>query len=219
VPSYRSHVALTVWPIGVLFLFGLSRSWPALEGASAYAASAPGGWLVLGAETLVVVVFLIAYARGWRRFSASDEEGRGPYRTAGSVRLQKLAGGIAWGFVLAVLILHWFMTIRVGPVAISQYELLRAFLSRPPVLGFYMLGLAALGLYLSQGLAASFRAWGFGGGHETSRWLELACTLASVMMMLMAVNVLAHFATGRAYWTNAAPTERPAVDPSPGGAR
>ena len=80
------------------------------------------------------------------------------------------------------------MTMRVGPVALSHYELLRGFLSRPLVLGVYVVGLAALGLYLSQGIAASFRAWGIGTRPETSRWLEVGCTLASAIMMLMAVR-------------------------------
>jgi hypothetical protein len=92
------------------------------------------------------------------------------------------------------------MTVRVGPVALSHYELLRGFLSRSPVVGFYVLGLAALGLFLSQGIAASFRAWGFARRPESSRWLEVGCTLVAAVMVLMAINVLSHFVTGRAYW-------------------
>jgi hypothetical protein len=114
--------------------------------------------------------------------------------------LQKLAGGMAWALVVAHLALHWFMTVRVGPVALSQYELLRGFLSRPLVLGFYVLGLAALGLFMSQGITASVRASGLARRHESSRWLEVGCTLASAVIVLMAINVLSHFVTGRAYW-------------------
>jgi hypothetical protein len=56
-------------------------------------------------------------------------------------------------------------------------------------------------VYLSQGIAASFRAWGIGERPESSLRLELGCTLAAALMVLMAVNVLSHFATGRAYWS------------------
>ena len=199
--GYRSHVATTVWPIAALFVLELVRSWPALRGGPAYAASASGGWLELGAASVLVAASVFAYAHGWERFSVSQGGVSGPYRTAGCVKLQRLAGAIAWGFVGAHLLVYWAMTMRAGPVAISRYELLRMFLSRPPVLAFYVLGLAALGLYLGQGIAASFRAWGLGRRHETSRWLEVGCTLASAMMMLMAVNLLGHFATGRAYWS------------------
>jgi len=174
--------------------------WPALGGASSFAAASPVTWLSLVAHTVVVVVFVGAYARGWSGISRDTSEGAGPYRSLGCQRLQQLAGWLAWAFVVAHLGLQWLMTIRVGPVALSHYELLRGFLSRPVVLGFYVFGLAALGLFLAQGAAASFRAWGFARKPESSRWLEVGCTLASAVMMLMAINVLSHFATGRAYW-------------------
>jgi hypothetical protein len=214
VPYFRSHVALTVWPIAALFGLGLSHMWPALRGAPSYAAASPASWLSLIASTVVVVVFIGAYARGWSRFALADRDDPGPYRSAGCVRLQKLAGGLAWAFLVGNLIVHWVMTFRVGPVALSHYELLRAFLSRPFVLGLYVLGLTALGLYLSQGVAASLRAWGLGTRPESSRWLEVGCTLASAIMMLMAVNVLSHFATGRAYWSPFAPVARSIGEPA-----
>lgn len=199
-PRYRSHIALTVWPITALFVLELARMWPALDGASSFAAASPVTWTSLALSTVVVVLFLAAYARGWSMLGLGSLEGEGPYRSEGGRRLQKLAGGLAWALVVAHLTLQWFMTVRVGPVALSHYELLRGFLSLPLVLGFYALGLAALGLFLSQGVAASFRAWGVARGPESSRWLEVGCTLASAVMMLMAINVLSHFVTGRAYW-------------------
>lgn len=198
---YRSHVILTVWPVLLLFALGLAHTWPALRGASAYAAASPTSWLSLAARSVVAVVFIGAYVRGWSQLRLESPEDPGPYRTAGCVRLQKLAGGLAFGLVIVHLLLEWVITLRVGPVALSHYELLRSFLSRPLVVGFYVLCLAALGLYLSQGIAASFRAWGVGTRPETSRWLELGCTVAAAVMVLTAVNVLSHFATGRAYWT------------------
>jgi len=200
VPRHRSHVVLTVWPITVLFLFEIARMWPALRGASSFAAASPLSWTSIGLYTAVVAVLLGAYARGWSTLSTAPTEDAGPYRSEDCRGLQKVAGGLAWGLVVAHLILHWFMSVRVGPVSLSHYELLRRFLSRPPVLGFYALGLAALGLFVSQGIAATFRAWGLARGRESSRWLELGCTLGSAVVILMAVNVLSHFATGRAYW-------------------
>jgi hypothetical protein len=200
VPRYRSHIALTVWPIAALFALELARMWPALGGASSFAAKSPVTWLSLVAHTVLVVVFVGAYARGWNGFSGDTSEGAGPYRSMGCQRLQQLAGLLAWAFVVAHLVLQWVMTVRVGPVALSHYELLRGFLSRPVVLGLYLFGLAALGLFLAQGAAASFRAWGFARRPESSRWLEVGCTLASAVMVLMAINVLSHFVTGRAYW-------------------
>jgi len=203
-PRERSHVVLTVWPIAVVFLAGIVRAWPSIDGGPAYAASAPSSWGWLAVHTTVVMLSLLAYAVGWSRFAPEAESGF-PYRSTGCVRLQKLAGGAAWGLLFAHLILAWVMTLRVGPVALSHYELLRGFLSRPPVLGFYVIGLAAVGAYLGQGLAASFRAWGLGTRPQTSRWLEVGCTAVSAVIALMAVNVLSNFATGRAYW-DMAPT-------------
>jgi len=195
VPRYRSHIALTVWPITALFVLELGRMWPALHGASSFAAASPVTWTSLAMRTLLVVLFLAAYARGWSMLSLASPEGEGPCR-----RLQKLAGGLAWALVVAHLILQWFMSARVGPVALSHYELLRGFLSLPLILGCYVLGLASLGLFVSQGLAGSFRAWGVARSPESSRWLEVGCTLVSAVMILMAINVLSHFVTGRAYW-------------------
>jgi hypothetical protein len=203
VSRYRSHIALTVWPITALFVLELLRIWPAIDGASAFAAASPVTWTSLGLHTAVVALFLAAFARGWSTLRLGSPEGEGPYRSEGCRRLQKLAGGLAWALVMAHLALQWFMTVRVGPVALSQYELLRGFLSRPPVLAFYVLGLGALGLFLSQGFAATLRAWGVARTPESSRWLEVGCTVASAVMMLMAINVLSHFVTGRAYWMGA----------------
>lgn len=186
--------------MAALFLFGVARGWPALRGAASYAAASPSSWASLVASSIVVIVFLGAYARGWASLAIEKGDGAGPYRSAGCLKLQRWAGSAAWVLLMTHLIAVWVMTLRVGPVALSQYELWRSFLSRPPVLGFYVLGLAAVGLYLSQGLAASLRVWGLGTRPETSRWLELGCTLASAFAVLMAVNVLSHFATGRAYW-------------------
>ena len=199
-PQYRSHIALTAWPITALFVLELARMWPALRGASSFAAASPVTWSSLVAHTVVVVVFLGAYARGWSSLRLESPNGAGPYRSEGCRRLQELAGGFAWALVVAHLVLQWFMTVRVGPVALSHYELLRRFLSRPPVFAFYVFGLAALGLFVSQGIAASFRAWGLSRGPESSRWLEVGCTVLSAMMVLMSINVLSHFVTGRAYW-------------------
>lgn len=204
--------------MAVLFVVGLVRAWPGIGGAPAYAASAPSSWGWLTLHTLLILGSLLAYAVGWSRFAPEDPSGQ-PYRSIGCVRLQKLAGGVAWGLLLAHLILQWVMTLRVGPVALSHYELLRGFLSRPPVLAFYVVGLAALGAYLAQGAAASFRAWGLGTRPETSRWLEVGCTVASAMVTLMAVNVLSHFTTGRAYWDVSPPTAQSASADVEGGAR
>ena len=198
-PRARRHVALTVWPIAVVFLVGLVRAWPGIDGAPAYAASASLSWGWLAAHTLAILLSLLAYAVGWGRFAPDDPSGY-PYRSVGCVSLQKVAGGVAWGLLFAQLVLQWVMTLRVGPVALSHYELLRGFLSRAPVLGFCILGLAAFGAYLAQGVAASFRAWGLGVRPESSRWLEVGCTVVSAAIALMAVNVLSNFATGRAYW-------------------
>jgi len=221
VERFRSHVVLTVWPMALLFGLGLSHAWPALGGAPSYAASSPASWLSLVAWTLVVLAFIAAYVRGWSRLPLAEEE-VGPYRSSGCVRLQKIAGGLAWAFIFGHLVVHWLMTFRVGPVALSHYEILRGFLSLPAVLGLYVVGISAVGLYLSQGIAASLRAWGLGIRPESSRWLEVGCTLASAIVMLMAVNVLSHFATGRAYWLPSAAVAtsggKPVVTPD-GGAR
>jgi hypothetical protein len=111
------------------------------------------------------------------------------------------------------------MSLRVGPVALSHYEMLRGFLSRPPVAGFYVLGLAALGLFLSQGIAASFRAWGVAQTPGSSRWLEAGCTLISAAVVLMTVNVLSHFVTGRAYWVGESGAATRSTDDDDGAAR
>ena len=219
-PSFRSHVALTVWPIAALLALGLSHMWPALRGAPSYAAASPASWLSLVAWTAVVLVFVGAYARGWSRLALADEDQAGPYRSLDCIRLQKLAGGLAWALIVGHLIVQWVMTFQAGPVALSHYELLRGLLSRPVVLGLYVIGLAALGLYLAQGIAASFRAWNIGTRPESSRWLEAGCTLASAIVMLMALNLLSHFATGRAYWfssASAASSASSVASPADGG--
>lgn len=204
-PRHRSHLALTVWPITVLFALELARLWPSLQGSSAFAAASPVSWLAQVACTAVVFVFFLAYVSGWRSLRREAPEGSGPYRTAGCRSLQWWAGALAWGLVLGHLGVQWFMIMSTGPVSLSHYELLRGFLSTPVVLVVYVVGLGALGLYLSQGIAASFRAWGFAAGPESSRWLEVGCTLASAVLLLMAINVLSHFATGRGYWWSSSP--------------
>ena len=105
--GFRSHVALTVWPIAVLFALGLSRAWPAVRGAPSYASASPASWLSLVALTAVAVVFVGAYARGWRRLELAEGDDAGPYRSAGCLRLQKLCGGVAWAALVAHLLVQW----------------------------------------------------------------------------------------------------------------
>lgn len=200
-PRHRRHVVLTVWPIFVLFALTLVRAWPAVRGARSYAAALPATWLSLIVSTVVVTVLLGAYGHGWRTLALRSVEDFGPYRSAGCIRLQKLAGAVAWALVVAHLILCWAMTMHTGPVALSHYELMRGYLSRPLVVASYVLGIAAFGLFASQGLAASFRAWRIGERPKGSLGLEVGATLASALMVMIAFNVLSHFATGRAYWT------------------
>lgn len=198
---HRSHLAWTLWPITVLFVIVLARSWPALGGASEFAAAAASGWLSLFAWTVVVWVFLGANVAAWRTLRYDEPEGAGPYRSPGCRRLQRAAGAGAWAWMLGHLTLQWYAFLAAGPAALSHYELYRQVLSRPWAVAVSMLGLAALGLYLAQGSAAWLRSMGLGRRPESSPWVEVGCTLLSAMMVLMAVNVLSHFATGRAYWT------------------
>ena len=59
-PRYRSHIALTGWPITALFVLELARMWRALRGASSFAAASPVTWSSLVAHTVVVVVISMA---------------------------------------------------------------------------------------------------------------------------------------------------------------
>ena len=189
--------------------------WPAVYGAPEFAARSPASWLSLVAITATALVFFGAYFRGWSDLALGHDES-GPYRSAGSVRLQKIAGGAAWAFLFGWLALFWWMTVRAGPVALSHYEILRTVLSRPLAIGLYVFGAAAFGLYFSQGVAASFRAWGIGRHAKSSMRLEVLCTLGAAFVMLLAVNILSHFATGRAYWS---PSSEPQHARAESGAR
>lgn len=202
-PRHRRHVLLSVWPIALLYVLWLAHMWPALDGAPSYASQSPTSWLSVTVLTLAAVAFLVAYVVGWSDLVLAAGEA-GPYRTSGCMHLQKLAGAAAWSLLLGWIGLLWWMTLRVGPVALSHYELLRIILSRPVVMACCVFGLAALGLYLSQGLAASLRVWGFGRRPESSLAVEVACTLAAMVLVLLAINVLSHFTTGRAYWVPSA---------------
>ena len=203
---HQSHLALTVWPITALLFFAFAHFWPALSGASAYAAASPVSWLSQAASTAVVVAFALAYVLGWAVLRREAPESPGPYRTKGGRRLQAWAGGLAWTLVLGHFGLEWAMLFESGPVSLSHYEILRAVLSRPVALAAYVAGLAALGLFLSQGWAASVRALQDSDKLESSRWVDVGCTLLAAGMFLLAINVLSHFATGRAYWSSPAPT-------------
>jgi hypothetical protein len=189
----------------VLFVYELTHFWPALRGATAFAVASPVSWLSQAACTAVVIVFLLAYALGWATLRREAPEGPGPYRSQGCRKLQRWAGVLMWCLVIGHVALKWSMFISAGPVSLSHYELLRGALSKPVVLGLYIVGLGALGVFFSQGVAASVRAWGFAERPESSRWLEVGCTLLTAMLLLLAINVLSHFATGRAYWMSSPP--------------
>lgn len=206
---HRSHLALTVWPIALLFVLEIVRLWPSLRGASAFAAASPDTWPSLFARSALSLAFFGAYVRGWRVLQRAAPDGPGPYRSTGCRRLQGWAGGVAWALIAGHLGLQWMMFISSGPFALSHYELLREALSMPGVLALYMMGLGALGLFMGQGFAASARGMGFAETPESSRWLEVGCTFLSAIMLLTAINVLSHFATGRGYWTGATVEEAP----------
>lgn len=196
--QYRAHLSLTVWPLALLWVCELNRLASALQGSAAFAVATGAGWGSLLWATLLVVMCAVSYAWGWRLLAAGPAEA-GPYRSAGCLRLQRWAGYFAWALVLGHLGLRWWMHLRAGPEALSHYELWRDVLSLPLVVGFYLLGLGATGLYLSQGLAAFIRSIGLARRPKASQWLEIGCALAAVGLLLMSSNLLSHFATGRAW--------------------
>ncbi len=209
---------LTVGPLVVVFALEVGRLWPALGGASAFAAASPMSWLGSALSSLVVFLALAAYVAGWRMLETDRDRSGDPYSTLGTLRLQRWTGALVWMFVLGHLGVQWVMLSRVGPVSLSHYELLRDLLSRPVVMALYVFGLAAFGLFASQGLSALLRSLRGRPASESSRWIDVGCTLLAAIMVLFAVNLVSHFATGRAYWSGSpnasdAPTRVGAVPP------
>ena len=203
VRRYQSHLVLTVWPLGALFILELARLGPALEGSASFAVSARLGWVSQLVWTAVVLALLGFYVYGWALLAREGPDGSGPYRTLGCRRLQRWAGGLSWALVLGHISVRWWLLAAVGSEPLSHYELLRELLSRPLGLGLYLVGFGAVCLYLSQGVAASIRSLGLVRRPETSRWLEIGCTLAGAVLLLVAANLLSHFGTGRAFWFGA----------------
>lgn len=197
---YRSHLALTVWPLGALFVLELFRLGPALRGSASFALASRSGWLAQSLWTAVALALLGLYVRGW---VSLQREGAGPYRTVGCRRLQQWAGAVGWALILGHLAVRWWLFASVGNQPLAHYELLRSILSHPLTLSLYLLGAGAVCLYLSQGVAASIRSAGVVRRPETSRWLEVGCTLGAAVLLLVAANILSHFAIGRAFWFGA----------------
>lgn len=197
--QYRAHLSLTVGPLALLWVWELSRLGFALQGSAAFAAATNAGWGDLFWVTLLILVCAASYSWGWRLLAAEPADAAGPYRSAGCRRLQRWAGWFAWALVLGHLGVRWWMHAYAGPEALSHYELWRDVLSLPVVVGAYLLGLGATGLYLSQGLAAFVRSFGLERRPRASRWLELGCSVLAAGLLLASGNVLSHFATGRAW--------------------
>lgn len=178
----------------------LIRLGPALSGSASFAIASRSGWLAQTLWTAVVLALLGLYARGW---ALLEREGAGPYRTVGCRRLQQWAGALGWALVLGHVVVRWWLLASVGSEPLAHYELLRSILSRPLTLSVYLLGCGAVCLCLSQGVAASIRSVGLVRRPETSRWLEVGCTFAAAVLLLVTANILSHFGTGRAFWFGA----------------
>ena len=191
---------MTVGPLGALFILELIRLGPALGGSASFAIASRSGWLAQTVWTAVALGLLGLYARGW---ASLGRNGAGPYRTAGCRRLQQWAGAFGWALVLGHLAVRWWLLASVGSEPLAHYELLRSILSRPLTVSLYLLGSGAVCLYLSQGVAASIRSVGLVRRPETSRWLEVGCTLGAAVLLLVAANILSHFTIGRAFWFGA----------------
>ncbi len=176
----------------VLFPLEVFRLACGLGGATGFARGLRLGWVAATLATFVLAVSLVAFLLGGVRRES-------PVLTGGSLRLQRWAGLICWAFVALHLSHLWRGLVEFGPEPLAQYEFLRNWLSLPINGAFYVIGLAAMSLYLVQGIPALAHAWGLAPLASHRRW-EIATGILAWLFFVFTINVVSHYATGAALW-------------------
>lgn len=200
---------LAVVPATVVALLELVRLSYGLGGATAFAQGLVLGWVSLALATIVLVLSAAAFFAGatWNDGSPA---------TPGLRRLQFGAGTLAWAFIAFHLVNCWLSLDAVGAEPLGQYEFLRNLLSLPINLAIYVFGLGVTSLYLVQGSAAVLEAWGFADTPLMQKRVELVLGAFACIVFVFAVNVLSHFAAGRALFVTT-PSEATQVAPTADG--
>lgn len=192
--SARPLVAtLAIAPLVALFPLEVFRLAFGLGGATSFGLGLQLGWVTATLVSLVLAGSLVAFLLGGVRRDS-------PVLTGGSLRLQRWAGLICWAFVALHLSHLWRGLVQFGPDPLSQYEFLRNWLSLPINVAFYVIGLAAMSLYLVQGIPALAHAWGFARLGSHRRW-EIATGILAWLFFVFTINILSHYATGAAMWS------------------
>jgi succinate dehydrogenase / fumarate reductase cytochrome b subunit len=143
-------------------------------------------------------------------------EGRDPapraYGTVGLAITQRLTGVIILCFLVFHLAHTWFDKLS-GAHAGSLYDTLWAEAGTPLYLFVYVVGLTALSVHLAQGLFSFVVTWGVATTAKGQRTARVVTAVFGLLVWIVALNTVSHFAVGRALLWGGAESTAPAPMP------
>ena len=187
------RATLAIIPLAVFFPLEVFRLSFGLGGAVPFSLGFRLGWMGTAVVTVVLGASLVAFVTGGARRDTD-------LLSEGSKRLQRYAGLLCWAFVVLHLSYLWGALNQVGAEPLGQYNFLRNRLSLPINVAFYAVGLGAVSLYLVQGIPVVMRGWGAAQSPRGYKRLQIGVGVLAWLFFVFTINVLSHYATGRALW-------------------
>ena len=141
----------------------------------------------------------LALARGGLDADVARDDASLGFVSPATRRLQAAAGVLTVAFAVLYLAQTWWPLAVAGASDADVYERLTNVLSTVPYAVAYVVGLAAVGLYLAQGLAAAHAVFWHDGTRPAAPPVAWLCGIVALVFYLGAVNVLSHFVRGGAF--------------------
>ena len=157
-----------------------------------------GGALSLVLEVVLVLLPLLVHA-GLGLWLALRDRGSaeaGSYGSRGMRNVQRVTGVVALLFVLVHVAQTWMGKLAGGDATLA-YDTLRAQVGMPVYLVLYVVGITCVCFHVAQGVGAFAHAWGLAKGAGQVRALRFAGVALGVVLWVVSLNTVSHFAVGR----------------------
>ena len=209
---------LGIVPLGAYVVLHVSETASAPAGAGAFAGSvtgASGDTAIVVLETAFVLFPLVAHAALGAFLMVRDRPAAaGGYSSVAARALARWTG-IGLAVFLVIHIAHTWVQKLSGLSGVGLYQTLRDDAGQPLMIVVYVVGVTCVAFHLALGIGALPETWPIGRSDAGRRYMRALGAAVGVLVWVVSMNTLSHFAVGRAIVVGAPvePTEPIEVRP------
>ena len=211
--SPRARQLLSVLGIVPLGAYVVSHVWEtssAPAGSRAFATSVSGlsgDTVVVVFETVFVLVPLVAHAALGALLTVRERPpAAGGYPSGAARTVARATGAGLAAFLVIHVVQTWGQKLS-GLDGVGLYQTLRDQAGQPLVIVVYVLGITCVAFHLALGIGALPETWPIARTDAGRRYLRVLGAAVGVLVWVISMNTLSHFAVGRAIAGAAEPAD------------